>query len=199
MQGPWNLLSRGPPNQIKRSPQPIDSYLCTVFCLMSLVGSSITSNTTRSGEGRPQRGSCGCCPCSRCCCGGGLGLQAILPPGKPHFPPPPAPATPILADRAVIPARRHRDQSVASDGSGQERDNIFFFTMHLKNYTDPAAVCRTLSVEFSEAGGDRVRGGSWSASCWGSGGQQVVGPSLGMGPLHHISGGVQGGEGESEK
>ncbi len=38
MKGPWNLLSRGPPNQIKRSPQPTDSYLCTVFCLMSLVG-----------------------------------------------------------------------------------------------------------------------------------------------------------------
>jgi hypothetical protein len=36
MKGPWNLLSRGPPNQIKRSPQPLDSYLCTVFCLMSL-------------------------------------------------------------------------------------------------------------------------------------------------------------------
>ncbi len=36
MKGPWNLLSRGPPNQIKRSPQSLDSYLCTVFCLMSL-------------------------------------------------------------------------------------------------------------------------------------------------------------------
>jgi hypothetical protein len=36
MKGPWNLLSKGPPNQIKRSPQPLDSYLCTVFCLMSL-------------------------------------------------------------------------------------------------------------------------------------------------------------------
>jgi hypothetical protein len=36
MKGPWNLLSRGPLNQIKRSPQPLDSYLCMVFCLMSL-------------------------------------------------------------------------------------------------------------------------------------------------------------------
>ncbi len=36
MKWPWNLLSIGPPNQIKRSPQPLDSYLCTVFCLMSL-------------------------------------------------------------------------------------------------------------------------------------------------------------------
>jgi hypothetical protein len=36
MKGPWNLLSRGPPNQIKISPQPLDSYLCMSFCLMSL-------------------------------------------------------------------------------------------------------------------------------------------------------------------
>ncbi len=36
MKGPWNFLSRGAPNQIKRSPQPLDFYLCTVFCLMSL-------------------------------------------------------------------------------------------------------------------------------------------------------------------
>jgi hypothetical protein len=36
MKGPWNLSSRGPPNQIKRSPHPLDSYLCMVFCLMSL-------------------------------------------------------------------------------------------------------------------------------------------------------------------
>ncbi len=35
MKRPWNLSSRGPPNQIKRSPQSLDTYLCTVFCLMS--------------------------------------------------------------------------------------------------------------------------------------------------------------------
>jgi hypothetical protein len=29
--GPWNLLWRGLPNQIKRSPQRLYSYLCTVF------------------------------------------------------------------------------------------------------------------------------------------------------------------------
>ncbi len=31
MTGPWNLLWRGFLNQIKRWPQPLDSYLCTVF------------------------------------------------------------------------------------------------------------------------------------------------------------------------
>ncbi len=40
MKGPWNLLSRGPSNQIKRSPQPLDSYLCTVFILMSLLATN---------------------------------------------------------------------------------------------------------------------------------------------------------------
>jgi hypothetical protein len=33
MIGPWTLLLRGPPNQIKRSPQPLDSYMRTVFLL----------------------------------------------------------------------------------------------------------------------------------------------------------------------
>ncbi len=31
MTEPWNLLWGGPPNQIKRSPQPLDSYPCTDF------------------------------------------------------------------------------------------------------------------------------------------------------------------------
>ncbi len=48
MQGPWNLLSRGPPNQIKRSPQPIDSYLCTVSCLMSLGRTPRTDGKNRT-------------------------------------------------------------------------------------------------------------------------------------------------------
>ncbi len=43
MKGPWNPLSRGPPNQIKRSPQPLDSYLCTVFCLMSQYSTNVLS------------------------------------------------------------------------------------------------------------------------------------------------------------
>jgi hypothetical protein len=50
MKGTWKLLSRGPPNQIKRSPQPLDSYLCTVFCLIVLYpGKGVCADPVNEG------------------------------------------------------------------------------------------------------------------------------------------------------
>jgi hypothetical protein len=42
MTGPGKLLYRGPPNQTKRSPQPLDYCLCTVF-LYNVFGAGLGS------------------------------------------------------------------------------------------------------------------------------------------------------------
>jgi hypothetical protein len=86
MKGPWNPLSRGPPNQIKRSPQPLDSYLCTVFCLMSL-GTTPAHCTPPPPPGVGQAAA-GTIPTNQ---DGQRHHQRVLPPPPPLLPSSPSP------------------------------------------------------------------------------------------------------------